>query len=79
MRITIETPYGPIQSSDLDEDTYTDIAEAITQHLAKAKSLTLPTDAGPIFIPDTVLKRCVFRFPPVAEKAGKRGTKRQRR
>lgn len=79
MRITIETPYGPIQSSDLDEGTYADIAEAITKHLSKAKSLTLPTESGHVFIPDTVLKHCVFRFPAVTEKAAKRGAKRQRR
>lgn len=79
MRITIETPYGPVQSSDLDEDTYSDIAEAITKHLSKAKSLTLPTDSGPVFIPEAVLKQCVFRFPAVTEKAGKQSAKRQRR
>lgn len=78
MRITIETPYGPIQSSVLDEATFIEIAEAITKHFAKAKSLTLPTDAGPVFIPDGVLRKCVFRFPMVSTSASKATAKRSK-
>lgn len=63
MRITIDTPYGSVVSSELSEAECRELRDNITSELEGIRYLSFATDQGPVLIPGGVLRQCLIRFP----------------
>jgi len=65
MRITIDTPYGPIISAELTDEECRELRDNITSDLEEIRYLSFATDEGPVLVPGAVLRQCLIRFPKV--------------